>query len=136
MFTPKMNEANTKRVTVRVILLAAMLVVAGGITTLGATTAVYAERSSDGKGFSDGHGTPRTDPDKPNDPNCWGEANSGFAQDSGGVGEHASDPVPTQPGRETPRKGVGNQNEDTPGEHGETVAPLFGQSCDSDDTGR
>jgi hypothetical protein len=135
MFTPKMNEASTKRATARVILLAAMLVVAGGITTLGATTAVYAQRANDGAGESEGHGTPPNDPGRPNDPNCWGEANSGLAQDSGGVGEHASDPLPL-PGRETPRKGVGNQAEDTPPEHGETVGQFFGQPCDPDDTGR
>jgi hypothetical protein len=135
MFTPKMNEASTKRVTARVILLAAMLVVAGGITTLGATTAVYAERSSDGAGSSTGHGTPPLDPGRPNDPNCWGEANSGAAQDFGGIGEHASDPFPGDTDRETPRRGVGNQAEDTPPEHGETVAPAFQQTCDPDDTG-
>jgi hypothetical protein len=130
MSTLKVNEASTKGETARVILLAAMLVVAGGIATLGSTTAVYAQVSSEGKG------TPPKDPGRPNDPNCWGEANSGLAQDSGGVGEHASDPVPSLPGRETPRKGVGNQAEDTPPEHGETVGPLFGQPCDPDDTGR
>jgi len=86
-------------------------------------------------GQSEGHGTPRTDAEEglgqPNDPNCFGEINSGLAQAAGGVGEHASDPVPSSPGRETPRLGVGNQEEGTPGEHGLTVGPLFGQPCEA-----
>lgn len=78
-------------------------------------------------------GTPRQDPGQPPDANCWGEINSGLAQDdfgSRGVGEHASDPVPGDDDRETPRAGVGNQAEDTPGEHAATVGPLFGQTCE------
>jgi hypothetical protein len=91
----------------------------GGITT----TAAYAQALGNG-----GHGTPRTDPGQPTDPNCFGEINTGAAQiEDGqpGLGEHASDPVPTNPGRETPRLGVGNQVEDTPGEHAQTVGPII-----------
>jgi hypothetical protein len=75
-------------------------------------------------------GTPRVDPGSPPDSNCWGEINSGLAESSGGVGEHASDPIPGDDDRETPRAGVGNQAEDSPGEHGQTVGPLFGQECE------
>jgi hypothetical protein len=88
-------------------------------------------------GQSEGHGTPRPETEvgtttgQPTDPNCFGEINSGLAQAAGGVGEHASDPVPSNPGRETPRLGVGNQEEGTPGEHGLTVGPLFGQPCEA-----
>jgi hypothetical protein len=90
----------------------------GGITT----TAAYAQALG-----NDGHGTPRTDPGQPTDPNCFGEINTGAAQKEDtqpGLGEHASDPVPSLPGRETPRLGVGNQVEDTPGEHAQTVGPI------------
>jgi hypothetical protein len=93
--------------------------------------------AQEGPGHSEGHGTPRTESEtgtgQPTDPNCWGEANSGLAQDDfgdPGVGSHASDPVPNNPGRETPRLGVGNQEEGTPGEHGQTVGPQFGQPCE------
>jgi hypothetical protein len=76
-------------------------------------------------------GTPRVNPGSPPDPNCWGEINSGLAQSSGGVGEHASDPIPGDDDRETPRAGVGNQAEDSPGEHAQTVGPRFGQECEA-----
>lgn len=80
-----------------------------------------------------GQGTPRTDPGQPDDPDCWGEANSGLATDDfgdPGVGQHASDPVPGDDDRETPRDGVGNQAEDSPPEHGAVVGPGFGQPCE------
>jgi hypothetical protein len=79
----------------------------------------------------EGQGTPRTDPGQPPDSNCWGEINSGLASSSGGVGDHASDPIPGDDDRETPRDGVGNQLEDSPGEHAETVGPQFGQECEN-----
>jgi hypothetical protein len=82
----------------------------------------------------EGQGTPRTDPGQPDDPDCWGEANSGLARDdfgSPGVGQHASDPVPGDDDRETPRDGVGNQAEDSPPEHGAVVGPGFGQPCEN-----
>jgi hypothetical protein len=90
----------------------------GGITT----TAAYAQALG-----NDGHGTPRTDPGQPTDPNCFGEINVGAAQkvdDQPGLGEHASDPIPGNDDNETPRLGVGNQVEDTPGEHAQTVGPI------------
>ena len=83
----------------------------------------------------EGQGTPRTDPGQPDDPDCWGDANSGLATDDrfdpGVVGQHASDPVSTVPGRETPRDGVGNQEEDSPPEHGAVVGPGFDQPCEN-----
>ena len=75
-----------------------------------------------------GQGTPRTDPGQPPDPNCFGEINTGAAQiedSQPGLGEHASDPIPGDDDRETPRAGVGNQDEDTPGEHAQTVGPAI-----------
>ena len=44
---------------------------------------------------------------KPKDPNCWGDVTKDQAK-SGTQGEHASDPLPNEPGRETPRHGIGN----------------------------
>ena len=68
---------------------------------------------------------------QPTNPNCFGEINSGLAQSSGGVGQHASNPIPNNDDpHDTPRLGVGNQAEGTPGEHGLTVGPLFGQTCE------
>ena len=34
------------------------------------------------------------------------------------LGEHSSDPVPDLPGNETPRQGIGNQNQGHPAAHG------------------
>ena len=85
-------------------------------------------------GNSEGHGTPRQNPGQVDDPECWGEATEQLAkQDDGkpGIGEHASDPMPGGD-NETPRLGIGNQKEDTPAEHAEVMAPLFGISCEDE----
>ncbi len=74
-----------------------------------------------------GQGTPRLVKGSPPDPDCWGEVTSDQAQtDDGtpGIGHHASDPVPSKPGREVPRDGVGNQAQDTPSQHGDFVSDL------------
>jgi hypothetical protein len=109
----------------------------GAITT---PAAVFAqERQNDDSGFSEGHGTPRTDPGKPvlddesnppsdpedgtegvEDPNCWGDVSRQLAQQEDsqrGLGEHASS-------FGEPRDGVGNQAEDTPAEHGDNVGDM------------
>jgi hypothetical protein len=114
-----------KRVRPSVALLV-IAVVGTAILSIGVITpaAVFAQEAIG----NDGHGTPRTDPGQPTDPNCFGEINTGAAQiedSQPGLGEHASDPVPSLPGRETPRLGVGNQVEDTPGEHAQTVGPII-----------
>jgi hypothetical protein len=91
-------------------------------------------------GHSGGHGTPREDPGQPDDPDCWGEVSSDLAQTadgSPGLGEHASDPIPGDADNETPRRGIGNnfQGDDTPPEHGATVAPIDGNpetDCEAD----
>ena len=81
----------------------------------------------------------RDGPDEKNDANCWGKVTSDFTTtkdgDGGGSMSHASDPAP-DPGdedaspneidRDTPREGVGNQDEDHPSDHGDTVGPRFG----------
>jgi len=56
--------------------------------------------------------------------NCFGKVISHEAQehktdpDEGTLGEHSSDPVPEIPGNETPRQGIGNQNQGHPAAHG------------------
>lgn len=45
--------------------------------------------------------------EKPADPDCWGEESEQQAK-TGEQGEHASDPIPGDDDRETPRSGLGN----------------------------
>ena len=55
---------------------------------------------------------------------CFGNVISHEAQehkenpDEGTLGEHSSDPVPEIPGNETPRQGIGNQDQGHPSAHG------------------
>ena len=86
-----------------------------------------------------------TDPTITGDPNvvdsgdtvksdCFGKVISHRAQehkenpDEGTLGSHASDPVPELPGNETPRQGIGNQDQGNPGAHG-----AFNAQFDEDD---
>jgi hypothetical protein len=111
-----------------IVALLVVAVTAAAILSIGATTSsAYAARGD--------HGTPRTETGtgQPTDPNCWGEINSGLAQDdfgSPGVGQHASNPDPSDEERETPRLGVGNQPEGHPSDHAAEVGPQFGQPCE------
>ena len=87
----------------------------------------------DGPGGDDGAGQ-ETDDDS-GDSNCWGQVSKGLAQkDDGkaGLGEHSSDPVqsPGDTDNETPREGVGNQNEGHPSDHADQVGGLV----DNDET--
>ena len=65
---------------------------------------------------------------------CFGKVISHRAQehkenpDEGTLGSHASDPVPENPGHETPREGIGNQDQGHPAAHG-----AFNSQFDSDD---
>jgi len=55
---------------------------------------------------------------------CFGKVIQHRAQehkenpDEGTLGSHASDPVPEIPGHETPRQGIGNQDQGHPAAHG------------------
>jgi len=86
-----------------------------------------------------------TDPTITGDPNvvdsgdsvkadCFGKVISFRAQehkenpDEGTLGSHASDPVPELPGNETPRQGIGNQDQGHPAAHG-----AFNSQFDEDD---
>jgi hypothetical protein len=58
------------------------------------------------------------------DSNCFGKVISERAQDhkenpeEGTLGSHSRDPVPELEGNETPRQGIGNQNQGHPAAHG------------------
>lgn len=105
-----------------------------GVSFSSSTTNAFAQACVDP--MQPCHGTPPLTPGAGDDPECWGEVTSGLAQDSGGVGEHSSNPIPEEEGeeidRETPRSGIGNMPEDTPGEHGEAVGEIFGQTCEDE----
>ncbi|HYZ94211.1 MAG TPA: hypothetical protein VE566_00460, partial [Nitrososphaeraceae archaeon] len=75
----------------------------------------------------------RDGPDEQEDANCWGKVTSDFTSQRDGdgrggqvFGQHASDPVGGDSDNETPREGVGNQDEDHPSDHADTVGPRFG----------
>jgi hypothetical protein len=91
------------------------------------------DRQTSGEGASAG-GTV-TDPTITDDPDtvdegdtfsadCFGKVISHEAQehkenpDEGTLGEHSSDPVPELEGNETPRQGIGNQDQGHPSAHG------------------
>ena len=91
------------------------------------------DRQTSGEGASAG-GTV-TDPTITGDPDtvdeddtvsadCFGKVISHEAQehkenpDEGTLGEHSSDPVPELEGNETPRQGIGNQDQGHPSAHG------------------
>jgi hypothetical protein len=76
----------------------------------------------------------RDGPDENDDANCWGKVTSELAEGEG-IGEHSSDPVGGDDDNETPREGVGNQEEGHPSDHADTVGPRFGsdEECTQDD---
>ena len=65
---------------------------------------------------------------------CFGKVISHEAQEhkenpeEGTLGEHSSDPVPELDGNETPRQGIGNQDQGHPADHG-----AFNSQFDDDD---
>lgn len=67
--------------------------------------------------------------------NCFGKVIQHEAQEhkepgstEGTLGEHSRDPVPEIPGNETPRQGIGNQDQGHPAAHG-----AFNSQFDEDD---
>ena len=76
-------------------IIASILALATAATTVTLSNMVYADAS-----------TPNG-----NDPNLFGKGASDLGK-SGGMGDHASDPDPNEPGRETPRHGIGNAGPD------------------------
>jgi hypothetical protein len=64
---------------------------------------------------------------QPPDLNCFGEISGEMHTErrrSTRSWRDASDPIPGNDDNETPRLGVANQAEDTPGEHAQTVGPI------------
>jgi hypothetical protein len=64
--------------------------------------------------------------------NCWGKVTSDGVNTNDGdgiggkaFGQHASDAVRGDEDNETPREGVGNQNEDHPSDHADSVGGAF-----------
>ena len=68
--------------------------------------------------------------DRPDDPNCWGEASADLAQ-TGTLGEHASNPPPIDLTPDRPgRAGIGNVARALGGNHPSDAAATLGASCD------
>lgn len=75
------------------------------------------------------------------DANCWGKVTSDVvnAEDDGDsiggqtFGQHAANPTGDDD-NDTPREGVGNQDEDHPSDHADTVGARFGsdEECAQD----
>ena len=132
-------------------LLVMTIVLAIGTST---TSVVYA---TTGMGGGDpGSGTDNPQPDRvgADDPeverdgaddegesNCWGKVTSDGVSENDGdgiggraFGQHASNPT-GDPDNDTPREGVGNQDEDHPSDHADSVGGAFSnEDCiDEDD---
>jgi hypothetical protein len=77
----------------------------------------------------------RDGPDDEGEANCWGKVTSDFASeegDPGDVGEHSSNPTRDED-NDTPREGVGNQDEDHPSDHADSVGGAFSdEECAED----
>jgi hypothetical protein len=69
--------------------------------------------------------------DRPDDPNCWGEATNDFARSApGALGEHASNPPPIDLTPDRPgRAGIGNVARALGGDHPSDAAAILGASC-------
>jgi hypothetical protein len=107
------------------------------------------EANRDGPGGEDDN-TPEEEDDDPETPqqddaNCWGQTTSdvveadvaGDDDDSIGgetFGQHAANPTGDDD-RDTPREGVGNQDEDHPSDHADEVGDNFGsdEECIDED---
>ena len=68
----------------------------------------------------------RDGPDDEGEENCWGKVTSDGARtlEPGEFGQHAANPTGDED-NDTPREGVGNQNEDHPSDHADSVGGAF-----------
>ena len=76
----------------------------------------------------------RDGPDDEGEENCWGKVTSDAARtfEPGEFGAHASNPTGDED-NDTPREGVGNQDEDHPSDHADTVGGAFSdEECAED----
>ena len=103
---------------------ATTLAIAGTLTTSAFAQVCTTEMQACNKG------DPRTTTGtgQPDIPSCWGQVSSGLAQ-TGTMGKHVSNPIPSDPDPDSPRLGLGNTVEGTPMDHGVVVGPQFGQTC-------
>jgi hypothetical protein len=80
--------------------------------------------SCDSDGCDPGQGN-TGDPSDEGEANCWGKVSSALGQTQDHPA-HAADPVPGDRDNETPREGVGNQQEGHPSDHADTVGGFLG----------
>ena len=80
---------------------------------------------------NDSDETTRDGPDDEGEENCWGKVTSDAVSENDGdgiggrsFGQHSSNPTPDED-NETPREGVGNQDEDHPSDHADSVGGAF-----------
>ena len=83
-----------------------------------------ADADRDGPGGDDGPN--QVDDDDTGEQNCWGKVTSDAARtfEPGEFGAHASNPTGDED-NDTPREGVGNQNEGHPSDHADQVGGAF-----------
>jgi hypothetical protein len=124
---PKVGVSPSVALLVLAVAGAAILSIAA-TTIISSTTAAFAQVCTNEMQACN-KGSPREEPGSPDIPSCWGQVSSGFAQ-TGQMGEHTSNPIPSDEDPDSPRLGLGNTLEDGPQGHGEVVGPRFGQTCE------
>jgi hypothetical protein len=93
----------------------------------------------DGDGDDSNDEKDRDGPDDVGEENCWGKVTSDAVSENDGdgiggrsFGEHASNPTGDDY-NDTPREGVGNQDEDHPSDHADIVGGAFSdEECAED----
>lgn len=99
-----------------------------------------ADDDNDGDGDVDNDDKDRDGPDDEGEANCWRKVTSDgvSTNDRDGIGgqafgQHASNPTGDED-NDTPREGVGNQDEDHPSDHADSVGGAFSNEyCIDDD---
>ena len=89
----------------------------------------------DGDGDDSNDIKDRDGPDDEGEENCWGKVTSDGARtlEPGEFGQHAANPTGDDD-NDTPREGVGNQDEDHPSDHADIVGGAFSdEGCIDDD---
>jgi hypothetical protein len=82
----------------------------------------------------DGPGGESAEGDDEGEANCWGKVTSDGARtlEPGEFGQHAANPTGDDD-NDTPREGVGNQDEDHPSDHADSVGGAFSdEECAED----
>jgi hypothetical protein len=142
-FIVPMKKQHSIPVIVTMVIMTIMTVTSTNMANVNAQTQGNGDTQPDRVGSHDTQTSPNganaggtvTDPTITGDPtvvdsgdtvktDCFGKVISFRAQehkenpDEGTLGSHASDPVPELPGNETPRQGIGNQDQGHPAAHG------------------